>query len=424
MMRSTWLVLVILSFEAAGAVDAPLTGDLPDGWQRGEVVTLAPAQVQGLSTRFGGKIDSIENLHFTHRGRACQVNRIVCATEADARAVEAKLTEFKGDPNQVRRDADDARVVLELYCRDASLLSLAKVTLGFQPEKQTYRVEFTAVPLDSIDFQKWNPLFNLFLEYDGAKDDDERAQVEARIRALTRGAQFGNTIRLRTHGQGAAPLRATFAPEPTSVRASDDGAFRYYEFGELPKKAGLPVVRVTIEVESHGGAPTPGKAPTASDRGVTDAWPVESKVVRDLAESVVGSASTDSARVDAILRWMADPKHLRYGGEVVGSRYGVEKTIAQKYGRCWDYSDVFVTLCRASGVPSRQVLGWLDGVSGHVWAEVFIDGEGWRAVDPTGVPRCGSQYIPYFGGPDGDASFAYASGVDVRVVATSRRSEN
>lgn len=422
-MRSTGLVLMILVCGVVFAGDAPLTGDLPDGWRRGDVVALAPDQVQGLSARFGGKIESIENLHFAHRGRACQVNRIVCATESDARAVEAKLIEFKGDPSQVRRDANDPKVVLELYCRDASLLTLAKTTLGFQPEKQTYRVEFTAVPLEKIDFQKWNPLFNLFLEYDGTPDEDRRAEVEARIRALTQGVEFGRTIRLRSHGQGAVPIRATFSPAPESVRTSDDGAHRFYEFGELPKKAGLPVVRVTLEVESHAGAATPGQAPTAADRGVTQAWPIDSKVVRELAKSVTESASTDSERVDAILRWMSDPKNLRYGGEVVGSRYGVEQTISQKYGRCWDYSDVFVTLCRASGVPSRQVLGWLDGVSGHVWAEVYVEGEGWRAVDPTGVPPCGSHYIPYFGGADGSASFAYASGVDVRVLPTPPRSE-
>jgi len=43
-----------------------------------------------------------------------------------------------------------------------------------------------------------------------------------------------------------------------------------------------------------------------------------------------------------------------------------------------------VTLARAAGVPTRQVGGWLYGASGHIWAEVLIEGTGWQQVDPTG----------------------------------------
>jgi protein-glutamine gamma-glutamyltransferase len=65
-------------------------------------------------------------------------------------------------------------------------------------------------------------------------------------------------------------------------------------------------------------------------------------------------------------------------------------------GFCEHYAAAFVVLMRAAGVPARVVTGYQGGeinpVDGylvvrqsdaHAWAEVWIDGEGWRRVDPT-----------------------------------------
>jgi hypothetical protein len=69
-----------------------------------------------------------------------------------------------------------------------------------------------------------------------------------------------------------------------------------------------------------------------------------------------------------------------------------------------------VTLCRASGVPCRQVGGWLYGCSGHIWAEVIM-GDKWVQVDPTGGPgtKCGIYHIPYFVTEDGHMPVLYMS---------------
>src|SRR5438105_3918224 len=92
----------------------------------------------------------------------------------------------------------------------------------------------------------------------------------------------------------------------------------------------------------------------------------------------------------------------RFGGESVGSRYGARQALSQGFGHCWDKSDVFVCLCRAAGVPARQVGGWVRGVEGHVWAEVLLEGEGWLAVDATttwlGVS---ADYVPLWVSEDG-----------------------
>ncbi len=68
-------------------------------------------------------------------------------------------------------------------------------------------------------------------------------------------------------------------------------------------------------------------------------------------------------------------------------------------GFCGHYASAFTTLMRAAGVPARVVSGyrggeWVQPLGGtgyldlrqsdaHAWSEVWLQGEGWRRVDPT-----------------------------------------
>lgn len=64
-------------------------------------------------------------------------------------------------------------------------------------------------------------------------------------------------------------------------------------------------------------------------------------------------------------------------------------------GFCEHYATSFVLLMRAAGLPARVVTGYQGGErhpdgywtvrqgDAHAWAEVWLDGEGWRRVDPT-----------------------------------------
>lgn len=69
-----------------------------------------------------------------------------------------------------------------------------------------------------------------------------------------------------------------------------------------------------------------------------------------------------------------------------------------KQGFCEHYASAFAFLMRAAGLPARVVGGYLGGEVNpngnylivrqsfaHAWTEVWLDGEGWRRVDPTGV---------------------------------------
>jgi len=64
-------------------------------------------------------------------------------------------------------------------------------------------------------------------------------------------------------------------------------------------------------------------------------------------------------------------------------------------GKCTDIHSVFVALCRAAGVPAREIFGVRIGkkemqdISSwqHCWAEFYLPGYGWVPVDPADVRK-------------------------------------
>src|SRR5262249_33485622 len=67
-----------------------------------------------------------------------------------------------------------------------------------------------------------------------------------------------------------------------------------------------------------------------------------------------------------------------------------------KKGDCKAFATGFIVLCRAAGIPSRLVTGFLPGdvdpVTGassvkvkhaHAWAEIYMEPYGWISFDPT-----------------------------------------
>ncbi|MBE3089704.1 MAG: hypothetical protein IMZ45_01545 [Actinobacteria bacterium] len=74
---------------------------------------------------------------------------------------------------------------------------------------------------------------------------------------------------------------------------------------------------------------------------------------------------------------------------------GAVQSLKNKGGDCTDYTDTFVTLCRASGFPARSIEGYpidaSDLAMGHNWSEVFISGYGWVPFDPTYDDNNGSS---------------------------------
>lgn len=116
--------------------------------------------------------------------------------------------------------------------------------------------------------------------------------------------------------------------------------------------------------------------------------------VKKLADRITMGKGTLLEKARAIYDWTCenmyrDPKTRGCGkGDVCA-------LLEKPGGKCTDISSVFVALCRASGIPAREIFGIRLGKKGeedistwqHCWAEFFIPGYGWAPADPADVRK-------------------------------------
>lgn len=135
-------------------------------------------------------------------------------------------------------------------------------------------------------------------------------------------------------------------------------------------------------------------------------------IVKDTATAITRGAGTDIERARAIYDWIVDntyrdPKTRGCGlGDI---RFMLES--GNLGGKCADLNGLFVGLCRASGIPARDVYGLRVaptrlgaktlGLSSnnatraqHCRAEVYLTGFGWVPVDPADVRKVALEEPP------------------------------
>ncbi len=134
---------------------------------------------------------------------------------------------------------------------------------------------------------------------------------------------------------------------------------------------------------------------------------VNAEVVQKYAEIAIEGADDDTlSKAKAIYEWeTANLERIdngetltNAGGEtrefkVEGCGYGDTVKILTDYdefgragGHCTDLNSTFVALCRANGIPAREMFGirMNDDATGgqHCWAEFYLPGTGWVFADP------------------------------------------
>ncbi|SCG84880.1 Transglutaminase domain-containing protein [Methanobacterium congolense] len=115
-------------------------------------------------------------------------------------------------------------------------------------------------------------------------------------------------------------------------------------------------------------------------KATTNCQATNSKVVAT-SKSIVknANATTSYTKAVAIFNWVRDK--IGYSS-YSNTRYGALRMLSVKKGNCVDTTHLLIALERASGIPARYVHGkcrFSSGTSGHVWAEVYVNGKWYKA---------------------------------------------
>jgi transglutaminase-like putative cysteine protease len=125
------------------------------------------------------------------------------------------------------------------------------------------------------------------------------------------------------------------------------------------------------------------------------------------AAKIVGEETNPLARARKIFHWV--DANIRYHAE---EEYGIipslsEHALKSRKGDCGVQGTLFITLCRAAGVPARWQSGWETRPNGehnmHDWAEIYVAPWGWLPCDPSyGIKKSADPAIRdfYFGHQD------------------------
>jgi protein-glutamine gamma-glutamyltransferase len=119
---------------------------------------------------------------------------------------------------------------------------------------------------------------------------------------------------------------------------------------------------------------------------------------RALARSMREEAGSDEQFIQDVLRkFNTEPYSYTLQPGTLPRLNGMDQFMFEtRRGFCEHYSYAFVLMMRAAGIPSRVVAGYQGGeinpvnktvivhqFDAHAWTEVWLEGEGWRRVDPT-----------------------------------------
>ncbi|MFV0452219.1 MAG: transglutaminaseTgpA domain-containing protein [Propioniciclava sp.] len=166
---------------------------------------------------------------------------------------------------------------------------------------------------------------------------------------------------------------------------------------------------LTYAVESLDVAPTGAEvadARTSLEDGRDSLVELPDEVnpeIRELADTITEGATTDGAAAQAIETYLRSDRFsydlsVRYDGDSLETLD--DFLFGSRSGYCEQFAGAMAVLARAEGIPSRVVVGFTSGTvteegtwnlterDMHAWPELWLDGWGWVAFEPT--PAAGS----------------------------------
>jgi len=227
------------------------------------------------------------------------------------------------------------------------------------------------------------------------------------------------TLEVDLSAQAAGPEARLWIPYPTSDRnqtvsdikvAGDFASSAVYTdpvhgtpmlYAEWPRGAASRKLAFSFRVERKEIAqrnlpvrePKWNRADYAEYLQPTSRGPLDGEVGK-LADRITRGTSTNLQKARAVYDWTVE--NMYRDPNTRGCGMGdVCDLLRKPGGKCTDISSVFIALCRAAGVPAREVFGIRLGKKAvedittyqHCWTEFFVPGTGWVTADPADVRK-------------------------------------
>ena len=115
-------------------------------------------------------------------------------------------------------------------------------------------------------------------------------------------------------------------------------------------------------------------------------------------EALMGSDGRSLNFLQQLVEVIQD--RVKYTQRHVGPAWPAGRTLKERVGSCRDLAMLMIECCRSIGLPARFVSGYHlvepkpERYDLHAWAEVYLQGAGWRGFDPSGKGAVDERYIP------------------------------
>ncbi|MFZ4719801.1 MAG: transglutaminase TgpA family protein [Ilumatobacteraceae bacterium] len=155
----------------------------------------------------------------------------------------------------------------------------------------------------------------------------------------------------------------------------------------------------TVQVESVVAEPSPDLLRAATVAGADPTFlelPDDvPEVARTTADAVTAAASTPYDKALALQNWFRDNFTYSTDFQAGSSTDAITEFLRGKLGFCQQFAGTFAVMARHLQLPARVAVGYTPGDLGtdgqyhvrgrhaHAWPEVWFDGIGWVAFEPT-----------------------------------------
>ena len=191
--------------------------------------------------------------------------------------------------------------------------------------------------------------------------------------------------------------KPAFSPTPKGyVKDRYGQRFAKFKFKEIPAgrfvsvgwKAEVELYDVRHYVFPHkvgSAGRVPGRIKRLYLKNATK-YAMNHPFIQKAVKKAVGSEKNLYWRARRIYRYI----HQRIHYELAGGWNTAPRVLKRGSGSCSEYSFVFISMCRAAGIPARYVGSVVlrkddasfDDVF-HRWVEIYLPGFGWLPVDPS-----------------------------------------